>query len=49
MKIVKILTYKGVFNFFSALGLTAISPLGPKIGARNDRYYTTWSENRRPE
>ena len=29
--------------------LTAIAPVGLKIGARNDRYYTTWSKNRCPE
>ena len=36
-------------KIFTLPGLTAITPLGLKIDARNDRYYTTRSENRRPE
>ena len=41
MKIAKILTYKGLLNVFSAPGLKAITPLGLKIRARNDRYNTS--------
>ena len=36
IKILKISIYKGVFNVFSAPELTSKTPLGVKIGARND-------------